>query len=269
MKSFILMSSPRHGTNYFCRILNHESNLNNFTMCYELLSNHFETITAVWRNFKIHFADHGIKISNEEISHLINLRKTNLRLYLESALEYNKRLAEIRKNKWNGYKLFSGHLKYNYEDPLYEITVKDVISKADSVIYLNRCNLEFIFSYLQARATNMFGILQRDKKLDISEIEQKFEYGYSSMEWETHNLLKMKQETYLNLIKTCKEESKDLLCLNYNDFATTGWSKVSSFLDTPINLTNFLFNKNAYDYDNFYTKYPKLKDLAQSFAVDV
>jgi len=265
MQSFILMSSPRHGTNYFCYTLRSSINSSNFTINYELLSNHPGTISNSLKRLNGDLRKFNIQLSDEEIKYLINIRKTDLKLYTELIFQHFENLAKLQKSKWYGFKVFPGHLKYQYSDPTYTLSVEDLLTKTNNIIFLERSNLEFIFSYLQARATNKFDVTDRNQKIDILELEQNFLDGCSSMEFEVNNLLKMKQETYIELLRVCKKQNKNLLFLNYDEFATSGWSKISSFLNTPIEVSHSPFSKNIYEYENFYKRYPNLKKIAEEF----
>lgn len=234
-------------------------------MSYELMSNHFGAINFCWQKFKEKFAKFNVNITDEDITSAIELRSKDIKSYCDFAVKTNNHLASLQKTKWSGFKLFPGQLKYKYEDPVYSLELDYIISKIDCVIFLNRPNIESIFSYLQARATNEFGLLYRDVKMDILKLEESFEGGYQAMEYEAYNLLKMKHETYTVLLDVCKKQNKKLLSINYEDFAAEGWNSVSSFLETPICTDFYPFNKFEYNYKLFSETYPNIKKIADNF----
>jgi hypothetical protein len=235
-------------------------------MEYEALS------TDVYFNMVIKNIQQRLQLQHSEIEELITLRHENEKEFLKKIAAYYYQIALSEKCRYYGFKIFDWQIKsteINIHGRKYKIanklSLQDVINYADKIIILNRDNYDVAYSCANSFLTNEWDTCFRDNKVESIEIDEQKAASII-------NLLKTKRSLFSEAISESIIQNKDVLCLEYSEFTSIAWSKISNFLDIKVIKQNPLFSKNDYGSkrDAFFAKYPAIAEAAKryNFSLD-
>jgi hypothetical protein len=210
----------------------------------------------------------NLNLADNCIDELISLRHNDEKGFLEKISAYYHQAALDRNCQYYGFKVFESHIHNRYIKPKRsdtpvtinnKLTLADMVNYADKIIILNRDSHDVAYSHANSILTNEWHPSFRDSKIESIELA----------EWMTTNIintLKSRYPFFSEAISQTIIQNKDTLCLEYSEFASTAWDKISNFLDIKIIEQDPIFSKNNYGSkrDAFFAKYPAIEEVAKS-----
>lgn len=268
IERLLIISAPRHGTTYLCDALNNSITEPKIFMEYETLhdGNYFPIVLENIRR--------NLNLADSCMDELISLRHSDEKKFLEKISAYYHQVALNCNCRYYGFKIFELHIRSQYirhnksDTPLAisnKVTLASMVNYADKIIILNRDGYDVAYSYANSLLTNEWHPRFRDNKVETIEIDERIVTNII-------NLLKTRRSFFSEAISESINQNKDMLCLEYSEFPSIAWSKISNFLDIKVVEQNPIFFKNDYSSkrDAFFAKYPAIAEAAKrySFSLD-
>lgn len=244
MKKLFLISSPRSGSNYLIDNLNDKEFIKNIFMLHEPLHQKTNQAEEDINVIKDELIKTGARINESFCCELLDLRNKSKKIYFQTILKYLQLVASTNKLSHYGFKIFQNHIEKKSE-------LEYIIDEADLLIILDRNIKEIVFSFCQAKRTNQWEIKNRTAKTDnliLNEDEMVTAVRF----------IKNRKTLFKNTNELINKKNKNALYINYDDFATDGWQKVSDFLGVKLE-KQIPFNKKSYDYDEFFKNHPSIE----------
>lgn len=237
MTKFILFSHPRHGSSYFTSNFKNINNNTQALMDYEPLRP-----VKICKNL---FANSPLNGPLDVIA-LYKMRYKDEKQYFYTIFKILQERAKIHGANTAGFKIFLKHLSHSFYQN--HITLRESIAYADKIIILDRNNLEYIFSLVNAWKIKKWS---REKAYEVILNEK-----------ETQNIindLKNKYNFFYNVQMAAAELKKEYLYLHYDQLGSAK-NIINKFLN--IELQTWLpFEKYIYDYKHFLNINPYLAEF--------
>lgn len=269
-KKVLLLTGARHGSHYFSNVLN----ANGIDFHGEIMNTNFCKI--VLKELKTKLSKHNIELHDKDIEFISELRYKDEKMFFYKTFSFYDKLAFLNKKKYSGFRIFYDHLnvrelnsvfyeswnikpsEIKYEKIKNKLNLMDVVDHVDKIVVLARDSKEVAFSFAQALNNNLWHDTYRNNKSENLILEENRINYINSFLFENFNFFK-------NIEELSKKQPDKFLFLNYDEFTTNAWDKVSTFLKIDINKSLCPFGKNKYDYDPFFNSHPSIKKTAETY----
>ena len=270
MKKIILLSAPRHGTHYISNVLN----TNKVSMNGESFSP--ENPMLYLKKIKEELLKHNIELRDNVVEYISTLRYKDEKLFFYKMFNFYTELGLLNNQIYSGFTIFYLHLNNSKINSNFKktwhtkpdkiemtqvqnpLSVTDIANHVDKIIVLSRDSKEVAFSLAQAFNNNLWHDKFRNVKDENLYLDIKNTQAVNSILYGNFNFFKQIKELAKGL-------PNKFLFLNYDDFSTNACDKIEDFLEIKINKNLNPFKKNLYNYDDFFERYPTLKETAEKY----
>lgn len=230
----LLFSNPRHGTTFLIDNINRNDNIK---MCYELFS--------IGKNVNVQYRECFSQIIDKEKLNLEDCqaygeqRKTHERNYFD---HITQKIDNIKTFSNIGYKIFAQQIDTSFVNN--KVTLEEILEQFDKVIFLDRDEISYAFSWINAKRFGWDVQSRFSKDIDLPATPE----DISDIIRQTIHKDKLFKQAHAYL----EQVGKPYLDLNYDDLAQAP-KLLSEFIGQNI-VFERPFEPMSYDYEKFLAK---------------